>query len=92
MKKIILKWLGLAMGGHGDVVRTVIDNEEQNKTPNFRIGLIKSVNSWNVLEIGTYAVTNRGHGDWTYEFYVVEPDQKLSEALSVVMTMKGLEK
>lgn len=89
MKKIILRWLGLDTGG--EIVRTLIEQDEHNKTPNFRIGLIKSVNSWNVLEIGTYKQNSRGHGDWEYEFYVVEPNQKLSEALAIVMTMKGME-
>lgn len=90
MRKLILKWLGLDT--RGEVVRTLVENEEQGKTPNYRIGLIKSINSFNVLEVGTYAPTSRGHSDWSYEFYVVEPDQKLSEALAIVMTMKGLEK
>lgn len=88
MKKLILKWLGVE--SDNGYLRTVIPNDEQGLTPNFRIGLIKTMNGGTVLEIGTYKQNSRG-SDWTYEFYSVDPEQKLSEALAIVMTMKGLE-
>lgn len=92
MRKLLLKWLGLRSIEDG-YVKTIIEADEQGKSPNYRIGMIKSINSFNVLEVGTYKQnTNSRHSEWEYEFYVVEPDQKLSEALSIVLTMKGLEK
>ena len=30
--------------------------------------------------------------EWSYEFFTVEPDQKLSDAIALVLTIKGLEK
>jgi hypothetical protein len=100
MKKIILKWLGLDMGGHGDVVRTVIPDDERvaGESVNHRIGIIKTINGGCVLEVGSYKVTtsgnNRilGHNEWTYEFYTVSENQKISEAVGIVLLMKGLEK
>ena len=96
MRKLILKWLGLET--KGEVVRTVIPDEERvsSESVNHRIGIIKTINGGCVLEIGTYKVTSSkggfGHNDWTYEFYTVSEDQKISEAVGVVLLMKGLEK
>ena len=92
MKKIILKWLGLDT--KGEIVRTIICEDERvsSESINHRVGVIKTINGGTVLEIGTYKVGARGHGDWTYEFYMVEPNQKISEAVGIVLVMKGLEK
>ena len=98
MRKLLLKWLGLETNKHGDV-RTVIPDDERvsSESVNHRIGIIKTMNGGCVLEIGTYKVQqtgNRsfGHNEWTYEFYTVGENQKISEAVSVVLLMKGLEK
>jgi hypothetical protein len=90
MKKLILKWLGIETNRYGEL-RTVLPDDEHGFTPNFRIGLIKTMNGGNVLEIGTYKPSQRG-SDWTYEFYSVDSNQKLSEAVAIILTMKGLEK
>lgn len=96
MRKLILKWLGLDTGG--EVVRTIIPDDERvaGDSVNHRIGIIKTMNGGCVLEIGTYTVSksSRGFGsnDWTYEFYTVGENQKISEAVGVVLLMKGLEK
>jgi hypothetical protein len=96
MKKIILKWLGLDT--NGEVVRTIIPEDERmdGGSVNHRIGIIKTINGGCVLEIATYKVTSSkggfGHNDWTYEFYTVGENQKISEAVGVVLLMKGLEK
>lgn len=89
MKKLILKWLGIDTLNNG-LLRTVVPDTELGFTPNFRIGLIKTMNGGTVLEIGTFKPNARG-SDWTYEFYSVDPEQKLSEAVGIVLTMKGLE-
>ena len=94
MRKLILKWLGIELGDNGDVVRTVICEDERvsSESINHRVGVINTINGGTVLEIGTYKVGTRGHGDWTYEFYTVEPNQKISEAVGIVLVVKGLEK
>jgi hypothetical protein len=97
MRKTILKWLGLETNKHGDV-RTIIPDDERvsSESVNHRIGIIKTINGGCVLEVGTYKVgtSTRGFGtnEWTYEFYTVSENQKISEAVGVVLLMKGLEK
>ena len=98
MRKLILKWLGLEANKNGDV-RTVIPDDERvsSESVNHRIGIIRTINDGCVLEIGTYKVNTGsgrtfGNSEWTYEFYTVGENQKISEAVSVVLLMKGLEK
>ena len=96
MRKTMLKWLGLDT--KGEVVRTIIPDDERvsSESVNHRIGIIKTINGGCVLEVGTYKVgtSTRGFGtnEWTYEFYTVGENQKISEAVGVVLLMKGLEK
>jgi hypothetical protein len=96
MRKLILKWLGLDT--KGEVVRTIIPDEERvaGESVNHRIGIIKTINGGCVLEIGTYTVGKSGRSfpsnEWTYEFYTVGENQKISEAIGIVLLMKGLEK
>lgn len=96
MRKLVLKWLGLDT--KGEVVRTIIPEDERmdGGSVNHRIGIIKTINGGCVLEIATYKVGNSksgfAHNDWTYEFYTVGEDQKISEAVGIVLLMKGLEK
>jgi len=96
MRNLVLKWLRLDT--KDGVVRTIIPEDERvsSESINHRIGIIKTINGGCVLEIGTYKVNSSsrslGHGDWTYEFYTVNEDQKISEAVGVVLLMKGLEK
>jgi len=97
MRKLILKWLGLTTDG--EVVRTIIPEDERvsSESINHRIGIIKTINGGCVLEVGTYKVntgSNRsfGNSEWSYEFYTVGENQKISEAIGIVLLMKGLEK
>lgn len=60
-------------------------------TPRIRVGVIDAMNG-RILEVATSTHTNHGHYDWKTEMYVVPEGQKLSEAMSLIMLMKGLEK
>jgi hypothetical protein len=96
MRKLLWKLLGIETNRYGDV-RTVITNDERmdSESVNHRIGIIKTINGGCVLEVGTYKASNGrglGHNDWTYEFYTVGENQKISEAVGIVLLMKGLEK
>ena len=97
MRELILRWLGLGVDyEHKGVVRSTIwpSNIHEMK-PNYRIGIINTMNDTKVLEVGTYTQSQGkhfAHDDWSYEFFTVEPDQKLSDAIALVLTMKGLEK
>lgn len=97
MRELILKWLGLGVDARNDgIVRaTTWPDRIYDTKPNYRIGIIYSMNGRKVLEVGTYDKTQGkhfAHDEWTYEFFTVEEDQKLSDAIAMVLTMKGLEK
>jgi hypothetical protein len=66
---------------------------DHNTTPQMRVGVIDAMNG-RILEVSTQiphpGVAN--HYDWKTEMYVVPEDQKLSEAISTVMLMKGLDR
>ena len=69
------------------------DNVDHNTTPKIRVGVIEAING-RILEV-MVAIPHGGshqHYDWKTEMYVVPEDQKLSEAMAVIMLMKGLEK
>ena len=97
MRELILKWLGIGVDYRNDgVVRaTKWPRQIYDTNPNYRIGIINSMNGTKVLEVGTYVQQNAkhfAHDEWTYEFFTVGEDQKLSDAIAMVLTMKGLEK
>jgi hypothetical protein len=77
--------LGVSLGA---VVTRDVDH---NTMPKIRIGMIEAMNG-KVLEVATAIPNNHGHYDWKTEMYVIPEGQKLSEAVSTVMLMKGLEK
>jgi hypothetical protein len=96
MRELILKWLGIrAEPTEGRLFVTRINSDNHEMKPNYRIGIITSMNGTKVLEVGTYSQQTGkhfAHDEWSYEFFTVEPDQKLSDAIALVLTMKGLEK
>lgn len=64
---------------------------DHNTMPKMRIGVIEAMNG-RILEVSTAIPNNHNHYDWKTEMYVVPEEQKLSEAIALVMLMKGLEK
>ena len=97
MRELILKWLGLGVDNdsNGVIRATKWPNQIYDMEPNYRIGIITSMNGVKVLEVGTYSKPANGRhfstDEWSYEFFTVDPDQKLSDAIAMVLTMKGLE-
>ncbi len=71
----------------------MLKTADHSTTPQMRIGFIDALNG-RILEVSTQiphpGVSN--HYDWKTEMYVIPEGQKLSEAISTVMLMKGLEK
>ena len=71
----------------------ILKSADHNTTPQMRVGFIDAMNG-RILEVSTQiphpGVAN--HYDWKTEMYVVPEDQKLSEAISTVMLMKGLDR
>lgn len=82
-------------------LRWILDSENHDEpiasrsstaTPVIRIGLIKGING-RMLEVATPRAKNNQRvfsDDWDYEFFVVRDDQLVSEAIAMVMLMKGL--
>jgi hypothetical protein len=71
----------------------LLKSTDHNTTPQMRVGFIEAMNG-RILEVSTQ-IPHPGmsnHYDWKTEMYIVHEDQKLSEAIAVVMLMKGLEK
>lgn len=66
---------------------------DHNTIPKIRIGVIEAMNG-KILEVATAHMHSgpHQHYDWKTEMYVMPEGQKLSEAISTVMLMKGLEK
>lgn len=71
----------------------LLKTADHNTTPQMRIGFIDAMNG-RILEVATQVPhpSAMGHYDWKTEMYVVPEDQKLSEAISTVMLMKGLDR
>lgn len=62
-------------------------------TPELMVKLVPAVNG-RLLEVSTKTPHSHapGHWEWEHEMFIVEEGQTLSQAIAMVMTMKGLEK
>lgn len=67
------------------------NRDSHSATPKVRVGVIDAING-RILEVSTAIPNNHNHYDWKTEMYLVPEGQKLSEAMSLVMLMKGLDK
>ena len=64
---------------------TMPDTPDQ--APNMRFAIRNAING-KFIEISTYKPQQRGP-DWTTEYYLVPEGKKVSEALTMLMLMKG---
>ena len=69
------------------------DGSPHNVNPEIMVKLINASNG-RLLEVSTKKAVNVSHNhfEWGHEMYIVQEGQKLSEAVAMVMLMKGLEK
>jgi len=67
-----------------------LDLESTAVQPHVRMGALTVMNG-KLLEVSTYKRNPNGP-DWTTDYYIIDPEQKLAEQIAVVMVMKGLEK
>lgn len=83
------------------ILRWGLSAEDTPRAPNstavplIRIGLVSGLNG-RLLEIATpLQNTNSKHhlfgDDWTYEFFIISEGQKVSDAIAMVMLLKGLD-
>lgn len=88
----IMKWVWdfNRDGSRSRAVLSLDDGNCSNATPKLRIGIVQGMNG-RVLEVSTHKPNPHG-SDWTYEFFVLQEDQKVSDAVAMVLLMKGLDK
>ncbi len=65
-------------------------DDSSSATPKLRIGIVEGMNG-RILEVSTHKPNPHG-SDWTYEFFVVQEQQKISDAVAMVLLLKGLDK
>jgi Mg/Co/Ni transporter MgtE len=56
--------------------------------PSLRLGIVKAMNG-RILEVSSYTPNKHGP-DWTTEMFIVPEDQSLTQALTTLLVMKGL--
>lgn len=87
LQNLFRRMLGIPeLGGES---RLIAAREHVDVGTRVRVGLIQAING-KVLEVSSYKPNPNGP-DWTTQFYIVEPEQKLSDAIATVLLMKGLE-
>lgn len=88
MKSLIRRVVRWAM--QNEVAQPVLAEASMrsDSTPTCRIGVVKAMNG-RILEVSTYK--HNPHGpDWTTEMFIVPEDQTLTQALTTLLTLKGL--
>lgn len=85
LQNLFRRMLGIPeLGGEIKISSHTADKEAQ-----IRIGLLSAING-RILEVSSYKPNPHGP-DWTTQFYIIEPEQKISDAIATVLLMKGLE-
>ncbi len=71
-----------------DVLGSPSTAEQDTETPpKMRFAILEAING-RFIQIGTYRPQQRG-SDWVTEYYLVPEGKKVSEALTMLMLMKG---
>lgn len=87
----LMKWVwDFNREGRSSRAVLALNDENSNATPKLRIGIVEGMNG-RLLEVSTHK--HNPHGpDWSYEFFVIQEGQKVSDAVAMVLLMKGLDK
>ena len=83
----IIQW-AVRVEDSRDLSSGKLETVRSDSTPSFRIGVMKAMNG-RILEVSTYKPNNHGP-DWTNEMFIVPEDQTLTEALTTLLVLKGL--
>ena len=67
-----------------------VEHETQAVQPHVRMGRLNVMNG-QLLEVSTFKRNPNGP-DWTTDYYIIDPEQRLADQIATVMVMKGLEK
>jgi hypothetical protein len=85
--KQLIQWVLRDEDGKENLVSRGSD-VRSDSIPTFRIGVMKAMNG-RILEVSTYKPNNHGP-DWTNEMFIVPEDQTLTQALTTLLILKGL--
>lgn len=91
MRKLInriIQWALREEDSRGLIASIRPEAVRSDSMPSFRIGVMKAMNG-RILEVSTYKPNNHGP-DWTNEMFIVPEDQTLTEALTTLLVLKGL--
>lgn len=90
LKKFLLWVMTSDKSERGDLQAVLaVDEHVGRAQPKFRLGLIAAANG-RILEMSTYK--HNPHGpDWTSELFIVPEDQTLSQSITTILTLKGLD-
>jgi hypothetical protein len=91
MRKLIGKFIRWALRETSEVEDRPVSMASQRTTdsiPTCRIGVMKAMNG-RILEVSTYKPNNHGP-DWANELFIVPEDQSLTQALTTLLVLKGL--
>ena len=65
------------------------DRVSGNGQPSYRLTLVKAVNG-RLLEVGMYKPNPHGP-DWKYELFIIDANERVSDAVAKVLAIKALE-
>jgi hypothetical protein len=82
----IIQW-ALRANDSGPILNKC-ETVRSDSIPSFRIGVMKAMNG-RILEVSTYKPNSHGP-DWTNEMFIVPEDQTLTQALTTLLILKGL--
>ena len=88
MRKIIRWVVQWAMDSKIDRPLLASETVRSDSIPSVRIGVMKAMNG-RILEVSTYKPNPHGP-DWTSEMFIVPEDQTLTQALTTLLILKGL--
>lgn len=84
----VIQWALRVEDSRGMLTSRTPEVSRSDSIPSFRIGVMKAMNG-RILEVSTYKPNNHGP-DWTNEMFIVPEDQTLTEALTTLLVLKGL--
>lgn len=65
------------------------DRVSGNGQPSYRLTIIKAMNG-RMIEVGIFKSNPHGP-DWNYELYIIDADERVSDAVAKVLAIKALE-
>jgi hypothetical protein len=87
-RRALLRWL---QRGESDSpqVTSLAGAEERSSTPAYRLTIINCMNG-RAIEVGTFKRNPHGP-DWTFDMFLVQSDERISDAVVKVLAIKSLE-